>query len=186
MIWFDAIRLALNAITSYRLRSSLTALGIAVGIAAVVLLTSIGEGVHQFVLGKFTMFGTNLIAVNPGKSTTFGVSGALVNTVRPLSLEDAEAIGRLAKVRAVVPLVYGSAALEHGKRSRRTMVYGVAFLISYLSQFMSLHPGDIISTGTPPGVGLGHKPPLFLKHGDVVELGIEGLGTQKQLFRADA
>jgi 2-keto-4-pentenoate hydratase/2-oxohepta-3-ene-1,7-dioic acid hydratase in catechol pathway len=66
--------------------------------------------------------------------------------------------------------------------STRTMVYGVAFLVSYLSQFMSLHPGDIISTGTPPGVGLGQKPPVFLKAGDVVELGIEGLGTQKQTF----
>jgi 2-keto-4-pentenoate hydratase/2-oxohepta-3-ene-1,7-dioic acid hydratase in catechol pathway len=69
--------------------------------------------------------------------------------------------------------------------STRTMVYGVAFLVSYLSQFMSLHPGDIISTGTPPGVGLGMKPPVFLKPGDVVELGIEGLGTQKQTFKAD-
>jgi len=66
--------------------------------------------------------------------------------------------------------------------STRTMVYGVAFLVSYLSQFMSLHPGDIISTGTPPGVGLGQKPPVYLKPGDVVELGIEGLGTQKQTF----
>jgi 2-keto-4-pentenoate hydratase/2-oxohepta-3-ene-1,7-dioic acid hydratase in catechol pathway len=70
--------------------------------------------------------------------------------------------------------------------STKTMVYGVAHLVSYLSQFMSLHPGDIISTGTPPGVGLGQKPPRFLKHGDVVELGIEGLGTQRQLFKNDA
>ncbi|KKX26620.1 fumarylacetoacetate hydrolase family protein [Rhizobium sp. LC145] len=70
--------------------------------------------------------------------------------------------------------------------SSKTMVYGVAFLVSYLSQFMSLHPGDVISTGTPPGVGLGMKPPRFLKAGDVVELGIEGLGTQKQTFVADA
>mgnify|MGYP001043725282 CR=1 FL=1 len=69
--------------------------------------------------------------------------------------------------------------------STKTMVYGVAYLVSYLSQFMSLHPGDIISTGTPPGVGLGMKPPVFLKAGDVVELGIEGLGQQKQTFRAD-
>ncbi|MVA25449.1 fumarylacetoacetate hydrolase family protein [Agrobacterium vitis] len=69
--------------------------------------------------------------------------------------------------------------------SSKTMVYGVAFLVSYLSQFMSLHPGDVISTGTPPGVGLGMKPPRFLKAGDVVELGIEGLGTQKQAFIAD-
>jgi 2-keto-4-pentenoate hydratase/2-oxohepta-3-ene-1,7-dioic acid hydratase in catechol pathway len=70
--------------------------------------------------------------------------------------------------------------------STRTMVYGAAFLVSYLSQFMSLQPGDVISTGTPPGVGMGMKPPRYLKPGDVVELGIEGLGSQKQEIRADA
>ncbi|WP_210526734.1 fumarylacetoacetate hydrolase family protein [Rubellimicrobium arenae] len=64
--------------------------------------------------------------------------------------------------------------------SSRTMVYGVAHLISYLSQFMSLHPGDVISTGTPPGVGMGQKPPRYLRAGDVVELGIQGLGDQRQ------
>jgi 2-keto-4-pentenoate hydratase/2-oxohepta-3-ene-1,7-dioic acid hydratase in catechol pathway len=60
------------------------------------------------------------------------------------------------------------------------MVYGVAYLVSYLSQFMSLQPGDVISTGTPPGVGLGQKPNVFLKAGDVVTLSIEGLGEQRQ------
>ncbi|MDK1491782.1 fumarylacetoacetate hydrolase family protein [Sinorhizobium sp. 7-81] len=70
--------------------------------------------------------------------------------------------------------------------SSKTMVFGVAYLVSYLSQFMSLQPGDIISTGTPPGVGMGMKPPRYLKAGDVVELGIEGLGSQKQRVRADA
>ena len=64
--------------------------------------------------------------------------------------------------------------------STKTMVYGVKHLVSYLSQFFTLHPGDIISTGTPPGVGLGMKPPQFLKAGDVVTLGIEGLGDQRQ------
>jgi len=64
--------------------------------------------------------------------------------------------------------------------STKTMVYGVAHLVSYLSQFMTLHPGDIISTGTPPGVGLGLDPPRYLKPGDIVELGISGLGRQKQ------
>ena len=72
----------------------------------------------------------------------------------------------------------------NGKRvqdgSTATMVYGVNFLVSYLSQFMSLHPGDIISTGTPPGVGMGMNPQVFLKPGDVMELGVEGLGSQKQ------
>ncbi|TCN20588.1 fumarylacetoacetate hydrolase family protein [Sinorhizobium americanum] len=69
--------------------------------------------------------------------------------------------------------------------STETMVYGVSYLVSYLSQFMTLHPGDIISTGTPPGVGMGFKPPQYLKAGDVIELGIEGLGTQKQTVVAD-
>ena len=67
----------------------------------------------------------------------------------------------------------------------QTMVYGVAYLVSYLSQFMTLHPGDVISTGTPPGVGLGMKPPQYLKPGDVVELGIAGLGQQRQEVIAD-
>lgn len=61
------------------------------------------------------------------------------------------------------------------------MVYGPQFLVHYLSQFMSLQPGDVISTGTPPGVGLGQKPPLYLNEGDVMELGIEGMGVQKQI-----
>jgi 2,4-diketo-3-deoxy-L-fuconate hydrolase len=64
--------------------------------------------------------------------------------------------------------------------STRTMVFGVAHLISYLSRFMSLQPGDIISTGTPPGVGLGQKPPIYLRPGNVMTLGIEGLGQQRQ------
>ncbi|MEO6079899.1 MAG: fumarylacetoacetate hydrolase family protein [Steroidobacteraceae bacterium] len=69
--------------------------------------------------------------------------------------------------------------------STATMVYRPAFLVSYLSRFMSLQPGDVISTGTPPGVGMGQKPPLFLKPGDRMELGIEGLGVQHQRVIAD-
>jgi 2-keto-4-pentenoate hydratase/2-oxohepta-3-ene-1,7-dioic acid hydratase in catechol pathway len=72
----------------------------------------------------------------------------------------------------------------NGKRmqngSTKTMVYGVNYLVSYISQFMSLQPGDLISTGTPPGVGMGQKPQIFLQEGDVMELGVEGLGSQKQ------
>lgn len=64
--------------------------------------------------------------------------------------------------------------------STKTMVYKVPFLISYLSRFMSLQPGDVISTGTPPGVGMGQKPPKFLKGGEVMSLGIESLGVQTQ------
>lgn len=72
----------------------------------------------------------------------------------------------------------------NGKRfqngNTRTMVFGVKTLVSYISRFMSLQPGDIIPTGTPPGVGMGQKPPVYLKAGDVMELGIEGLGKQRQ------
>jgi 2,4-diketo-3-deoxy-L-fuconate hydrolase len=64
--------------------------------------------------------------------------------------------------------------------STRTMVFGAAFLVSYISRFMSLQPGDIISTGTPPGVGLGQKPPVYLAAGQVMRLSIEGLGIQQQ------
>ena len=66
--------------------------------------------------------------------------------------------------------------------STRTMIFGVAHLVAYISRFMTLEPGDVISTGTPPGVGLGRKPPLYLKSGDVVTLGIAGLGQQRQVF----
>lgn len=69
--------------------------------------------------------------------------------------------------------------------STKTMVYGVAHVVAYLSQFMTLHPGDVISTGTPPGVGMGMKPPQYLKAGDVIELSIEGLGQQRQDVIAD-
>lgn len=69
--------------------------------------------------------------------------------------------------------------------STATMVYRVPHLVSYLSQFFTLHPGDIISTGTPPGVGLGFNPPRYLKEGDVVELGIDKLGTQRQVCVKD-
>ena len=70
--------------------------------------------------------------------------------------------------------------------STKTMVYGVAHLISYLSRFFTLEPGDIITTGTPPGVGMGRKPPRFLRAGDVVRLGIDGLGEQRQEVVAEA
>ncbi len=68
----------------------------------------------------------------------------------------------------------------------RTMVFGVPFIVSYLSRFMSLHPGDVIATGTPPGVGLGQKPPVYLRPGNEVQLGITGLGEQRQFIVASA
>ncbi len=120
----DHTLLSLGAVRAHKLRSVLTGLGIAVGVAAVVLLTSIGEGVQRFVLSEFTQFGTNLIGIVPGRTTTLGVSGAVIGTVRPLSLDDAEALRAVSHVVGLVPVLQGSAEVEGGSRSRWTTVIG--------------------------------------------------------------
>lgn len=121
----DLLRLSLGALTHHPGRSLLSALGIAVGVAAVILLTALGEGLHQFVLAEFTQFGTNLIAVTPGKTQTHGGAVGMFGSVRPLSLEDAEALRQVPQVESVVPVVQGNAEVEALKRSRRVTVYGV-------------------------------------------------------------
>jgi len=125
MLIKDFLHLSFSAVKARRMRSGLTALGIAVGIAAVVLLTSMGEGLHRFIIAEFSQFGTNLIGINPGKITTSGFSGALISNVRPLTLDDNEAIKRLPQVIAAVPVIQGNASVEAGKRQRRTTIYGV-------------------------------------------------------------
>jgi putative ABC transport system permease protein len=125
----DFIAFTLASLRSRRGRSLLTLLGIAIGVAAVVLLTAIGEGVHRFVLAEFTQFGSNLIGIAPGKTSTLGMSGAVVSNVRPLTLADARALARVPGVTAVVPMVQGNVAVEAspaegGSRTRRSMVLG--------------------------------------------------------------
>lgn len=122
---YDIARLCGSSLVSQPMRSFLTTLGIAVGIAAVVLLTSIGEGIHRFVLQEFTQFGTNIVGINPGKATTHGASVGIFGTARPLTIADAMALRRAPYVEAVVPLVQGNAEIEGGGRQRRTTVYGV-------------------------------------------------------------
>jgi len=160
MLIKDAIKLALVALLSQRLRSVLTAVGIAVGIAAVVLLTSIGEGVHRFVLSEFTQFGTNLIAVTPGKATTAGMSGALISNVRPLSINDALALGAIPKVLGVVPFVQGNASIESRARSRRTYIFGVGSKVPSVWQ-MRVSSGRFLPDDDPraarPFAVLGSK-----------------------------
>ncbi|MEE4279679.1 MAG: ABC transporter permease [Halieaceae bacterium] len=120
----DFLSLTGSALIAHRGRSLLTALGIAVGIAAVVLLTSIGEGLQQFVMGQFTQFGTTIVAVNPGKATTAGTSVGVFGTERPLTIEDAVALEQVPGARAVVPFVQGNAEVEYGGRRRRSTIYG--------------------------------------------------------------
>ncbi|GAB6192805.1 ABC transporter permease [Desulfocastanea catecholica] len=125
MLIRDICRLSYSSLADQRLRSFLTILGIAVGIASVVLLTSIGEGVQKFAVAEFTQFGTNLIAINPGKSTTLGTSGAIINNVRPLSIADEEALRRIPGVIDTVSVLQGNGPVEFAKRSRRTTILGV-------------------------------------------------------------
>jgi putative ABC transport system permease protein len=125
MIFRDSLRLALGALRGYRMRSFLTALGIAVGVASVVLLTSLGKGVQNYVLAQFTQFGTNIIGIAPGREITEGISlGGVISNVRPLSINDALALTKVPQVIGVVPVVEGNAAVEFGRRSRRTLIIG--------------------------------------------------------------
>tara|TARA_R110000823_G_scaffold27609_15_gene80425 strand:- start:7988 stop:9184 length:1197 start_codon:yes stop_codon:yes gene_type:complete len=124
MLLSDWLRWVFRAVTTAKLRSLLTALGISIGIAAVTLLTSIGEGIRVYLMDSFSQFGTRIIAITPGKSTTGGMPGILT-TIRPLSLEDAQSLYRLPHVDAVVPLVQGTAKIESARFSRDTDVYGV-------------------------------------------------------------
>jgi len=121
----DFARLTLRTVFSQRLRSFLTGLGIAIGIAAVVLLTSIGEGINQFVLAEFSQFGTNIVSITPGKATTHGGSVGAFGSERPLTLNDAVALRRAPHVLASMGVVQGNAEVESATRSRRTTVLGV-------------------------------------------------------------
>ncbi len=125
MLLRDLVKLSFSSLIDQRLRSFLTVLGIAVGIASVVLLTSIGEGIEKFAIAEFTQFGTNLIGINPGRSTTLGTSGAIINNVRPLSIRDEKALRKIPGVINTVSLIQGNGPVEFAKRSRRTTILGV-------------------------------------------------------------
>lgn len=120
----DGLQWVSRAVLAQRGRSALTALGIAIGIAAVALLTSVGEGLRLYLLDNFSMFGTRIIAVTAGKTDTEGLAGML-KTVRPLTFADAEQLRRLPYVEAVTPVVYGSVRVESADRQRNTEMQGV-------------------------------------------------------------
>jgi putative ABC transport system permease protein len=121
----DLVKFTGGSVVAHRMRALLTALGIAVGVAAVVLLTSIGEGVRQFVVAEFTQFGTNIVNITPGTTQTMGGSIGVFGTVRPLTIDDAEALRRVPYMTASVPVVQGNAEVEGNGRKRRVTVYGV-------------------------------------------------------------
>ncbi len=121
----DLLRFVTTALAGHRLRTFLSCLGVAIGVAAVILLTSLGEGTREYVVGQFTQFGTSLIAINPGKVETVGVPGAFGGTTHKLDIEDAEALRQIRGVDEVVPVVFGQARVEGGGRGRSVYVMGV-------------------------------------------------------------
>jgi len=126
MLLTDALRLAMRAVTAQRLRSFLTLLGIAVGIASVILLTSIGEGIHRFVLAEFTQFGTNIASITPGKVKTSGPAPTgIPSSVRPLTLDDTQHLSKLPQVTGVSAMVWGNTEIGANGRLRRSTVNGV-------------------------------------------------------------
>ena len=135
----DLFRLTFQSIVAHRMRSSLTALGIGIGVTAVVLLTSIGEGVNRYVIDQFTQFGTNTIGIQPGKMNTFGISASVLNSTRPLSLDDAEAIRRAPYVLHSVPVVSGSASIEARGRERTADAIPTAVLRHHHGRSAGFH-----------------------------------------------
>ncbi|MEJ2230823.1 MAG: ABC transporter permease [Nitrospirales bacterium] len=121
----DLLRFSGVAVLAHRVRSALSLLGIAIGVGAVILLTSIGVGTRYYILSQFPQFGTNLLAINPGKIKTFGVPGVLGGTTHKLTLEDAEVVKRISGVEAVVPMAMGMGRVEADGLGRSMNIFGV-------------------------------------------------------------
>jgi putative ABC transport system permease protein len=123
----ELTRFAVGALVGHRLRSFLSAFGVAIGVAAVILLTSLGEGTRSYMVGQFTQFGTSLVGINPGKVKTFGVPGVFGGTTHKLTIDDAEALRRIPGAGEVVPVVMGPARVEGNGRGRSVVLYGVGW-----------------------------------------------------------
>lgn len=121
----DLFRLAVASVAAHRLRSALTTVGIVVGIASVILLTSLGEGTRSYVLAEFSQFGTHLLSVTPGRVRTQGIPGAVGGTTHLLTVEDAGAMLRVPGVLKTVPVSFGTARVVARERARSVFVYGV-------------------------------------------------------------
>ena len=144
----DLVRLAIGAIAGHRLRSILSMVGIAIGIAAVILLTSIGEGTRRYILAQFSQFGTNLIAIHPGKAKTSGMPGVFGGTTHHLTIDDAEALARIPGVERVVPTAFGTARVEAGSRARSVAINGVTPDVQTVWKFVP-RLGGFWPTGDP-------------------------------------
>jgi putative ABC transport system permease protein len=131
----ELLKFAGGALRGQRLRSFLSALGVAIGVTAVILLTSLGEGTRDYIVGQFTQFGTSLIGINPGKVKTLGIPGALGGTTHKLTIDDAEALRKVPGVNEVVPVAMGQARVEGNGRGRSVFIYGVGWEASAAWRF---------------------------------------------------
>jgi len=127
MDFIEVLRFVAGALRGQRLRSFLSAVGVAIGVASVILLTSLGEGTRSYIVNQFTQFGTSLIGINPGKVETVGIPGIFQGTTHKLTIDDSEALRRIPEVDEVVPLVMGHARVEGGGRGRSVMLMGVGW-----------------------------------------------------------
>ena len=144
----DLVGLALGAVAAHRLRSFLSMVGIAIGIASVILLTSIGEGTRRYILTQFTQFGTHILVINPGKSKTLGLPGVLGGTTHELTIDDATALARLPQIEAVVPLAFAQARVEAEGRGRSVFIYGVTSEVPDVWKF-EVGQGSFLPPGDP-------------------------------------
>jgi len=155
----DAVQWILCALRAGRLRTVLTATGIGIGIAAVILLTAVGEGLRLYVLDSFSQFGSRIVKVTPGKNQTMGMAGVL-STVRPLTIADSEALRQIRDVKFVVPIVMGTGPVAVGARSRDSDIFGVGSDASAAWQ-MPVAVGSFLPADDPhnarPFVVLGSK-----------------------------
>jgi putative ABC transport system permease protein len=145
---FDLMRLSSGAMRGHPLRSILSMLGIAIGVAAVIMLTSLGEGARRYMVSEFSEFGTNMITVNPGKTETTGMPGAFGGTTQKLTIEDAEALARLPILETVVPVAFGQARVEGNGKGRSVFIYGSTEDLPAVLKF-TVGQGQFLPAGDP-------------------------------------
>lgn len=144
----DLIRFARDAATGNPLRTSLLVLAMSIGVAAVVVLTALGDGARRYVVDQFSSLGTNLVIVLPGRSQTggFNPGNAITSTPRDLTIDDAEALLRASAVRRVAPLTVGTSEISYGGKLREVMVAGTT--ASYIDvRTLKLAQGRFLSAG---------------------------------------
>ncbi len=145
----DLLRFAGGAVRGHRLRTSLSLLGVAIGVASVLLLTGLGEGARRYVIGEFTSLGSNLLIIIPGKTETVGFAPLLSTAPHDLTVQDADALPvRVAAVRRVAPIIVGTAAVRAGERSREVTVIGTTREVLMIRQ-LKMSTGRFLPANEP-------------------------------------